>query len=65
MCYNLGFVRIFTWSRPTMWLRRLFFLDIRSCGRRRSCAEALWTFLGSGRSPMNLRMIHHTVNEAW
>ena len=21
--------------------------------------------LGSGRSPMNLRMIHHTVREAW
>lgn len=66
------FVRIFTWSRPTMWLRRLSFLDIRSCGRKRSCVEVPWTwawawtcFFGSGRSPMNLRMIHHTVSEAW
>lgn len=61
-------VLIPTWSRPTMLLRRLSFLDISSCGIKRSCEEGTLTwarFFGSGRSPINLRMIHHTVSEAW
>lgn len=36
-----------------------------SVGPSRSLLEVSWTcFFGSGRSPMNLRMIHHTVSEA-
>lgn len=55
-----------TMAYPTiMWSFSRVVSGRSSVGPSRSLVEVSWTcFFGSGRSPMNRRMIHHTVSEA-